>query len=198
MNEHAQLDITALVEEINAAEDDPMWRAWTKDRLRLQDQLHELRAVRDALARKLRGTKVIAEVPDPRPTATVPATWLTKAEVATSLHVSLRTVERMMSDTPDHIRKPWAKVGRTVRWEPAPDRITRWVEELAAWQASRNADQSGSSDGGTRRVARSREPAQRAGRRMNSASKSRSNGRTGGTGDRRLTKLAESLTSKKS
>ncbi|MCA9527106.1 MAG: hypothetical protein KC549_12510 [Myxococcales bacterium] len=67
MTEHAQLDIPALVEEINAAEDDPMWKAWTKDRLRLQDQLHELRAVRDALARKLRALAPTTPGGDKRP-----------------------------------------------------------------------------------------------------------------------------------
>ena len=39
--------------EIAANEDDPEWERWVRDRMRMQEQLHGLRAQRDALASKL-------------------------------------------------------------------------------------------------------------------------------------------------
>jgi len=53
--------IVAMLAEVVANEDDPAWQAWTRDRMRLQGQLHELRAVRDRLTAKIASPTAAAE-----------------------------------------------------------------------------------------------------------------------------------------
>lgn len=61
-------DIAALVEEINAAEQDPAWMKWTRDRLRLQARLHGLRTERNAALRRLHNRESGASLRSPHMT----------------------------------------------------------------------------------------------------------------------------------
>ena len=191
--------IRRLVHAINLAEDDLAWSAWERDRFRLQEQIIDLRADLSKVAMKLAGTQeatgrsVIAGL---ALEAKRPGTWLTKQDVADYLGVSLRSLERMMADTPDHISKPWAKVGRTVRWHA--DQVAKWFKELSSWQALRNEERSGWSAGGTRSGSSTPGPARPRSLPRNSDSKSKSSKPTDGTGGRKLRMLAESLISKPS
>ena len=49
--------IASALAEISASEDNPEWEAWTRDRMRLQDRLHEMEAQRNMLASKLLRSK---------------------------------------------------------------------------------------------------------------------------------------------
>ena len=61
--------IAVIVAEILADEDDAAWEAWTRDRMRLQGQLHELRAEKMRLASKLLGSNKKKEGARGRPSA---------------------------------------------------------------------------------------------------------------------------------
>lgn len=54
--------------------------------------------------------------------------WLTPEQAAARLQISRRSLERLMEDTPASVRKPWRKIGRTVRWQR--DEIDQWVDAL--------------------------------------------------------------------
>lgn len=61
--------IAEVLAEVVANEDDPEWERWVRDRMRLQEQLHGLRAQRDALASKVLHAKAgVADGPEPRKT----------------------------------------------------------------------------------------------------------------------------------
>jgi hypothetical protein len=51
----------AVLAEVVANEGDKDWEAWTRDRMRLQEQIHDLRAQRNVLALKLRGSEAVPD-----------------------------------------------------------------------------------------------------------------------------------------
>tara|TARA_R110002020_G_scaffold139691_2_gene310654 strand:+ start:194 stop:589 length:396 start_codon:yes stop_codon:yes gene_type:complete len=100
--------------------------------------------------------------------------YLTTADVAVRMDVSVRTVRRWMRTTEAAgLTRPWVTVGNTTRWNDAE--ISAWLKELEEWQTSRTAltvESPTSSDGttstGLGALAQSQPSATRAGSRRKS------------------------------
>ena len=59
----------------------------------------------------------------------------TTSEVAYFLRVSVRTLQRLMRTSPEHIEPiPWVHIGKSVRWEAKS--VLPWLKALERWQAS--------------------------------------------------------------
>ena len=122
---------------------------------------------------------------------------LKTAEVCDLLRIDRQTLRRRMNDTPPDVDRPWVNVGSArrpvYRWDPT--RITSWLEEVQAWQASTNETDGSGSGGGTRTgpPARARSPREK--RRGGSGGRSKPASPPDDGGN--LLTLARSLDSKK-
>lgn len=129
--------------------------------------------------------------PDPMPRA-----WLTTAEVAERVAVSVSTIERLKAraEARGIAHPPWTYLGRSLRWRAS--RVDDFIEEATKWHSSKHAGRaSTSSVGATSTENSGGGPAPRSPRRANSSSKSRPPAPSEKSGS--LKALAKLLTSKR-
>lgn len=129
--------------------------------------------------------------PDPAPRA-----WLTTAEVAERVAVSVSSIERLKAAAEARriANPPWTYLGRCLRWRAS--RVDDFIEEATKWRSSKAGGRASTSSVGETSTENSGGgPAPRSLRRANSSSKSKPPAPSEKSGS--LKALAKLLTSKR-
>ncbi|MBT3223528.1 MAG: hypothetical protein HN348_31030 [Proteobacteria bacterium] len=64
---------------------------------------------------------------------------LTDDEVASRLQIHLRTLRRLVMQTPENAPRPWVKIGRQRRWADDNFAIDEWLRIVEAGQSPKSA-----------------------------------------------------------